>query len=168
MPPEHRIVMGRIGAPFGVRGEVKVQCFGDDPARLAAIDLWWLQGVSDVQPVKVERARVQGNAVVASLEGVVDREQAIRLKGREVAVARDALPDAGEGEYYWFDLEGLAVVDRDGIALGRVESVTHNGAHSVLVVHTDTQERLIPFVAAIVDGVDIEAGRITVDWGADW
>jgi 16S rRNA processing protein RimM len=160
--------MGRVSAPFGVRGEVKVQCFGDAPAQLAAMPRWWLTGRQGTVEVRVEQARVHGRSVVARVEGFDDRDAAMAIRGAEVSVPRDALPAAGDGEYYWFDLEGMTVVARDGAALGAIESVLDNGAHSVLVVRAGEIERLIPFVAATVDAVDTQARVVTVDWGADW
>lgn len=160
--------MGRVAAPFGIRGEIKVQCFGDDPAGLASIEQWWLQGSSQPQAFRVEQARVQGRTLVARLTGVDDREAAAALKGREIVVPRAALPKLAEGEFYWFELEGLVVVNRAGDRLGCVDSVLDNGAHSVLVVRDAEVERLIPFVPAVIDRVDRDGGQVAVDWGADW
>jgi 16S rRNA processing protein RimM len=160
--------MGRVVAPFGIHGEVKVQCFGDDPARLASIRKWWLQAGATPQLFDVEQARVQGRTVVARLVGVDDRDAAVGLKGREVAVPRADLPEPADGEFYWFELEGLSVVNRAGDRLGRIDSILDNGAHSVLVVRDGAVERLIPFVASVIDAVDRTGGQVSVDWGLDW
>jgi 16S rRNA processing protein RimM len=107
-----------------------------------------------------------------ALGGVDTRETALAMKGFEVGVPRVALPAAEEGEYYWDDLTGLAVLNRSGVLLGEVRGITQHGAHPLLRVArppaTPGPERLIPFVAAIIDRVDVDAGRIEVDWGADY
>jgi 16S rRNA processing protein RimM len=107
--------------------------------------------------------------VVASAQEVPDRTAAEALHGALVFISRTSFPTAGIGEYYWVDLIGLAVVNRQGDALGTVVGLLDTGAHSVLRVQTQpTQERLIPFVAAYVDEVDLAQRRILVDWGLDY
>lgn len=92
------------------------------------------------------------------------------LQGSEVGVPRDRFPAAEEGEYYWIDLQGMQVVNREGVHLGMVDSLFSNGAHSVLVVRSGVGkgEWLIPFVAAFVDDVDEATRRIRVDWRPEW
>jgi 16S rRNA processing protein RimM len=106
--------------------------------------------------------------VLAAAQEVPDRDAAEALRGARVFVARSSFPTAAQDEYYWVDLIGCAVFNRDGVALGRVADLTDTGAHSVLHVVQDDDERLIPFVAAYVDAVDLAARRIDVDWGLDF
>jgi 16S rRNA processing protein RimM len=116
-------------------------------------------------------ARQHGDALVAQLAGIGSREDALQWRGAGVSVPRAALPDPGEDEVYWADLVGLAVVNRQGVALGTVAAVEDHGAHGILRVtaaEPGTEERLIPFVAAYVDSVDLAARRIEVDWGTDY
>ena len=103
----------------------------------------------------------------AKLEGVDDRNAAELLRGLDVAVTREDLGEAEEGEFYWVDLVGLAVVNLQGEALGQVEDLLRTGGSDVLVVRGE-RERLIPFVADYVKSVDREARRITVDWEAGY
>jgi 16S rRNA processing protein RimM len=101
------------------------------------------------------------------LQGVDDRNGAEALQGMDVAVRRDEMPQADEGEYYWDELIGMEVVNVQGEALGRVEGLLETGAHDVLQVRGD-RVRLIPFVEAYIQEVDVEAARMVVDWGLDW
>ncbi len=114
-------------------------------------------------------ARQQGDTLVASLEGVDDRDAALEWRGAWVAVPRSELPAPAAGEFYWSDLVGLSVVNRAEQTLGRVGKVLETGAHPVLQVEAeDGAERLIPVVSAYIDAIDTAAGRIVVDWPADF
>ncbi len=159
--------MGRIAAPFGVKGWVKVQPYSEDPGALMDFGSWRV-GRGDTQAhYTVEAVQDHGNALVAKLAGIEDRDAAYALRGQEVSVARSELPAPEEDEYYWSDLVGLCVVNREGVELGRVVSLMETGAHDVLVVKGQ-REHLIPFVGAFVGKVDLAGGAIEVDWGEDY
>jgi len=164
--------MGRVAAAYGIRGWIRVAAASADPLALAAHSLWWLQprGRDEWRPVKVHECRPQGAALVASVEGIADREAAAALRGALVGVARDALPPLAANELYWAEVEGLAVVNREGVVLGTVVGMLDTGAHPVLRVRGADRpgERLIPWVEAYVDEVDAAARRVTVDWPADY
>jgi 16S rRNA processing protein RimM len=155
--------MGRVAGSYGVRGWVKVAPQAGVQESLAAATQWWL----DAEPRRVEQARVHSATVIAKLEGIESREQALALKGRQVSVARAALPEAGAGHYYLADLVGLEVVNTRGVALGVVRQWFTNGPQDLMEVAGD-RARLVPWVAAVVKAVNLEAGRIEVDWEADW
>ena len=159
--------MGRIAAPFGVKGWVKVQPYSEDPGALMDFESWRVGRGEQHAHYTVEAVQGHGNALVAKLEGVDDRDAAYALRGQEVAVARRDLPPPEDNEFYWSDLVGLTVVNREGVVLGRVDSLMETGAHDVLVVKGQ-REHLIPFVAAFVGEVDRTKGMIEVDWGEDW
>ena len=111
---------------------------------------------------------MHGAAVVGRAAGVETREQALALKGASVAVRREALPDPGSGHYYLADLIGLEVVNGKGERLGDVKRMFSNGAQDVMEVAAGTATRLLPWVPAVVKEVDLGAGRIRVEWEADW
>jgi len=114
------------------------------------------------------KGRVTAKGVVGTLPGIEDRDAAQALAGAEIYVPRSRMPKPQPGEYYWVDLEGLEVVNREGVSLGRVSHLFDTGSNQVLVVHSD-RERLIPFIEGdFVLGVDFGAGRIDVDWDADF
>ena len=164
--------MGRIAAPYGVKGWLKVLPMTSGLDTLLSYPQWWLRprGSNDAwRACELESGRVHGNTLLAQLAGLSDREAAAAYSGGEVGVARSALPKAGRDEIYWADLVGLAVVNRAGETLGQVTAVQDYGAHPVLrVVDSEGSERLIPFVSAYVDKVDAAANRIDVDWQKDY
>jgi 16S rRNA processing protein RimM len=159
--------MGRVTAPFGIQGWIKLKTFTEAPDGLARHSLWWLRTKSGWRSAALADFRVRPAAVSAKLEGVDDRSAAELLRGCDVAVTRDDLGEAGEGEFFWVDLEGLEVVNLQGEALGRVGELLRAGGSDVLVVRGE-RERLIPFVADYVKSVDRDARRITVDWEAGY
>lgn len=162
-----RVVMGRIAAPFGVKGWVKVQPYSEDPDALMDFASWRVgSGAQQVQ-YTVEAIQDHGNALVAKLVGIDDRDAAYALRGQEISVARSDLPPPDENEFYWSDLIGLVAVNREGVELGKVTGLLETGAHDVLVVK-GKREHLIPFVAAFVGKIDLAGGTIGVDWGEDW
>lgn len=159
--------MGRIAAPYAVKGWVKIQPYTEYLDSLLDYPVWHLGKAGKWREYGVLEARVHGATLIASLDGVVDREQAQALAGMELAVPREEMPAAEDGEYYWDDLIGMRVVNLAGEDLGRVEGLLETGAHDVMRVLGE-RERLIPFTAPIVRAVDVEAGRIEVDWGSDY
>ena len=166
--------MGEVIGPYGVRGWVKVRSFAQSPDTLLGFATWWMKPARGAVWSEFPRrdGRIHSGTLVVALGGVGTREAALALKGFEVGVPREALPAAAEGEIYWDDLTGLAVLNRSGVLLGEVCGITQHGAHPLLRVERPPQspgpERLIPFVPAIIDRVDVAAGRIEVDWGADY
>jgi 16S rRNA processing protein RimM len=164
------VTMGRILGAWGVQGWVKIAPFSASPSALCSYPKWWIGGGNDWRQVSVEASEAHANSVVAKLSGYDVRETVAGLKGCEVAVPRAELPAAAEGEIYWADLVGLDVVNLQGEALGRVSEVFSNGAHEVLRIAQPgrKEDRLLPYVDAVVREVSEEARRIVVDWGADW
>jgi 16S rRNA processing protein RimM len=168
------IVLGRISAPFGIRGWVKLQVFGDDPQAWAQMPQWWL-GADEQDPEGTWQARqpaecrMHGKGLIVRFEGIEDRSAAEKLAGLYVGVPREALPKTGKNEFYWADLIGLVVVNQAGEPLGRVAELVRTGAHEVLDVRDEAGcQRLLPFVSAVIKEVDLAARRIRVDWGSDW
>ena len=166
--------MGQVLAPYGVWGWVKVRPYSAEPDAMLRHRLWRVRTAT--QPAWREMAlltgRTHADTVLAQLAGVDSREAALALRGAEVGVPRGELPAAADDEVYLADLVGLSVVNREGAQLGRVVAVQEFGAHPVLRVAPTgggaKAERLIPFVAAVVDNVDLGAGRIDVAWGEDY
>jgi len=163
--------MGRIAAPHGVRGWVKVVPWSEDAETLTEHKAWWVRehDAAAWHEIEVVSARPHGAVLIAELRGVVSREDAAMLRGSEVAVPQTALQAPAANEYYWFDLEGMEVVNRSGAVLGRTIGMAQSGAHPLLrVAREGGGDLLIPFVAAYIDRVDASARRIEVDWQADY
>ena len=152
------IEFGRVAGPYGVRGWMKVAV--DDPELLAKQRRWWLDGAE----YAVQEARPHSGTLLAKLAGIETPERARELKGKAVVIERPALQ---AGQYYWSDLVGLEVVNEQGVVLGVVKAMSHNGAHEVMEVSGD-RTRLLPWVPVYVKKVDLQKRRIDVEWGADW
>lgn len=175
-PPERLVTdrlvtMGRIVAPYGIKGWIKIQPFTQQQRGLLDYPLWQIGQEGAWQPQQVEAAKVHGVTVVAKLAGITDREQAAALQGLRIAVSRDDFPEPATNEFYWADLVGLTVVNAAGVTLGNVTRVFETGANDVLVVEDRSageQERLLPFIEPVIRQVDIAGGTIIVDWGADY
>jgi 16S rRNA processing protein RimM len=160
--------MGRIAAPFGVKGWVKVQPLTALARNLLDYPVWWVERDGGWDRHEVTAAKVQTeNAVVAQLAGCVDREAAAAFRGRSIAVPRSELPPTQAGEHYWADLIGLVVVNGQSQELGRITGILQTGANDVLVVEGE-RERMIPFIAGVVREVDMPAGAVRVEWDPDY
>lgn len=161
------IVMGRVSAPFGVKGWVKVQPYTEKVDSLFQYPKWWLAASGGWDAMEVDEQSVHGDVLLVRFAGMDDRERAAKLRGREVAIPRNQLPAAAPGEVYWADLVGLAVENTHGQSLGHVGRLFESGANPVLVV-TGDRERLVPFVDAVVKQVDLDAGKLLVEWELDY
>ncbi|MBX3711217.1 MAG: ribosome maturation factor RimM [Lysobacter sp.] len=167
--PTRRILVGRIHGAFGVRGEVKLESLTEPQANLVRYQPWILRdAVGREREVSGAKARVGGKGLIGTLPGIEDRDAADALRGAELFVPRSALPPPKDGEFYWIDLEGLRVENLDGVDFGRAAFVFSNGANDVLVVRGD-RERMIPWLRPdFIRALDFDAGRIVVDWDAEF
>jgi 16S rRNA processing protein RimM len=167
------VVLGRIVAPFGVHGWLRVHAFGDDPEAWKEMRQLWLS-VDAEAPVggwtahELTGLRRHGDGIIAKLAGIDDRDSSEALGSCFIGAPRDALPEPDPGEYYWDDLIGLEVVNMQEQFLGRVESLIETGANQVLVAKDGERERLLPFIAQVVKSVDLPGRQIRVEWGSDW
>ena len=181
--PADAIEVGRIADAWGIKGWFKVLPHSASPEALFSSKRWYLlspdRPVKGVTPwvgallLKIKDAKDHSDSVVASSEQVPDRNAAEALRGARVFVPRSSFPTAAQDEYYWVDLIGLDVVNRQGETMGQVKDLLSTGPQTVLVLayrdDTDKEaERMIPFVSAFVDAVDLPGRRITVDWQADY
>jgi 16S rRNA processing protein RimM len=163
--------MGRVIAPFGIKGWLKIRPFTEQPGGLLRHGQWWLgRDGAEWGAMTLQEGAVNGEVVVAKLTGIDTPEAAARWRHWDVAVVRSELPEHEKDEYYWVDLVGLDVVNLQGEALGQVDHLMDNGAQSVLVLREveGGRERLIPFVDQYVREVDVAGGKIRVDWGTDY
>ena len=168
MSRQQHINVGRISGVFGVKGWVKVFSFTDIRENILNYSPWLLKKDSETRSVAVIDGKLQGKAVVAQLDGVNDRDQAARLMGWDVFITPEQLPKVAKGEYYWSDLIGLTVETNLGVQLGIVDSLLETGANDVVIVKGE-RERAIPFLQGqTIINIDLDAGRIVVDWDPDF
>lgn len=161
------VIVGRVGAAHGLSGEIRVTSETQPPGNIEAYRPWLLGDGETFREVEVAAIRASRGAFLVRLNGVSDRDQAELLRGQRIAVPRSSLPALEpDREFYWRDLIGLTVVDGAGRSLGRVLRLLETGAHDVLVIGSDggQGETLIPFVDVFVEAVDLDGGRIQVDW----
>jgi 16S rRNA processing protein RimM len=159
-----RIELGRIGAPHGVRGWVKIVSDTDPPENIFRYRPWLVGG----ERLKVLERQRNGKSLIARLEGCDDRDAAASLTNRDIAVYREQLPPPRADEFYWTDLEGMSVKTSTGQDLGRISHLFATGANDVLVVQGD-RERLLPFVwDDVIQDIDFENGFMRVDWDPEF
>lgn len=166
---ERRIQLGRIVAASGLQGQFKLESWTEPREAIFTYRPWTLERPGSPDRL-VERAsgRAQGRGLVGRIDGMDTREQAEALVGSVVSVPRSQLPPPAPGEYYWVDLEGLEVLNREGVSLGRVSHLFSTPANDVVVVKGE-REHLVPFlIGQFVDSIDIDAGRMVVDWDPDF
>lgn len=161
------LVVGQISGAFGVKGWIKVFDHSRERGDILNYKQWLVGRDNRWSEWRVEAGQRHGKGVVAKLAGCEDRDQALALCGSEIAVWREWLPPADDGEFYWYQLQGLDVVNLGGQPLGTVEGLIETGANDVMVVKGD-RERLIPYTSDTVRSVDLNSGKIIVDWEPDF
>jgi 16S rRNA processing protein RimM len=163
------ISVGKISGVFGVKGWIKIFSYTEPRENILGYNNWQLKKGCQQKSAKVVSGQVHGKGVVAQIEGISDRDQALTLMGWEVYISRDQLPAPKKGEYYWADLIGLDVENLEGIQLGKIDNLFETGANDVLVVKDSDQERAIPFLQGqTVKSIDLDVGKMIVDWDADF
>ena len=168
-PSARRILLGRVHGAFGVCGELKLESFTEPANAILRYQPWILRDArGHVRELVGARGRLTAKGIVATFPEVADRDAAEALRGSEVWVARSALPPPQPGEYYWVDLEGLRVVNREGVDFGRVSHLFSTGANDVLVAEGE-RERMIPFLQPdYIASIDFDQGVVTVDWDPEF
>lgn len=156
-----RILVGVIGAPHGVRGEVRVKPLTDEPLALKKYGL--LESEDGKHTFSILGARMQGEMVIAKFDGITDRDRAASLTHTKLYVSRDRLPKPKAGEYYASDLVGLRVEDGSGAEVGSVLGVVNFGAGDLIEIARAGRDSVhIPFVESFVPKIDLEARRIVI------
>lgn len=159
------IIVGKIGSTYGIRGWLKIQAFTELGNSILKYSPWFLaRGNNQWDLIELEEGRIQGKGIIAKLVGIDTPEQARLLTGKTIAVPRSQLPVLNKGEYYWSDLEGLTVINKNGETLGKVSYLIATGSNDVLVIK-DPKEQAIPYLpGSVILRVDLEKQEIHVDW----
>ena len=177
--PEDLVELGLIQDAQGLRGQIKVRPFSSDPVALLSTKSIWLSLLSPQlshgartpeapRLYAVNGAKLHSGFVVMGLEGIVDRDQALAVKGARLLLSRALFPQAESSSYYWVDLVGCQVIGNEQASLGFVSEMTENGAHAIMTIQGADRIYLIPFVPEIIQDVDLTKKQITVQWSADW
>jgi 16S rRNA processing protein RimM len=162
------IQVGKISGVFGVKGWVKVFSYTEPRDNILSYKKWLLKKGDQTLLVKPVGGQIQGKGVIAHIDGITDRDEAIALMGWDVHIRHEELPVPEEGEYYWTDLIGMDVENLEGLQLGKVESLIETGANDVLVVKGE-RELAVPFLQGqTVKSIDLATGKMIVDWDADF
>ena len=177
--PDDAVEVGRVGEAWGIKGWFKVLAHSSSPEALFSSKRWFIlpaeRGARNFTGAKLLRmveVKEHAGGVVASATDIAGRSAAKLLRGARVFIPRSSFPSTQADEFYWVDLIGLDVVNREGVHLGRIKELLSTAAQAVMVMEFEHggehHERMIPFVAAYVDGVDLPAKRVTVDWQPDY
>lgn len=177
--PADAIEVGRISGAWGIKGWFKVLAHSANPEALFSSKRWFLlptergvQSFVGTVRIAIKESKQHSDSMVATAHGIDDRVAAEALKGSSIFISRSSFPSIAKDEYYWVDLIGLDVINRENEALGVVKDLLSTGAQTVLVLEHQQDgkisERMIPFVSVYVDEVDIAAKRIRVDWQTDY
>jgi 16S rRNA processing protein RimM len=161
------VLVGAISGAFGIKGWLKVISFTDPPENIFDYLPWQLHNAPDglfSREVHMLQGKLHGKGLVVQLEGLTDRDAAELLRGLEIRVRREQMPNPDGDHFYWSDLEGLQVVDTAGNSLGQVDQMLDTNSADVMVI-TGNVRQLIPFIyGETVLEVDLDAGLIRVDW----
>lgn len=162
------ITLGEVSGVFGVHGTLKIFSFTEPRENILTYSSWVLKKEGKESNVNVVNGRRQGKTIIAQLEGLSNRDNALAMIGSTIHVDKALLPVTEEGEYYWHDLIGLKVETIEGLSLGCVDSILETGANDVLIVKGD-KERLIPFLQPeTIVNINLETQLIRVDWDSDF
>lgn len=162
------VSMGYVRSAVGVKGWVKLKVDTETQDSLLSYADWWLSKQDDWQLFRIENSRINAQGLQVKFVGIDNRDAAEQLRGMTIGIKREDFAQAGDNEYYWTDLVGMAVYTPEEEKLGEVNSLMESGAHDILVVHLENREILIPFVEHFILDVDLEKRRITADWQADY
>ena len=170
------MVLGKLTSPHGVKGWLKVYSYTSPMEGVLDYPEWVLRRGEHLERRCLQQGRRHGKGLVALLEGCDTREGAEALAGAEILLPKAELPSLASGEHYWYQLEGLRVVTRDGVVLGRIDHLFETGANDVMVVKgaldpdaIDGGERLLPYLPdEVILEVDLDSGVMSVDWDPDF
>ncbi len=164
-----KILIGRIVGLFGVKGWVKVFSYTQPRDNIVTYNPWYLKTEAGWQRFMLQQGSSHGKGIIAKLDAIDDRDAAAALLHMEIGIEADQLAELPAGEFYWSQLIGLDVINLAGQPLGIVDDMLQTGANDVLVVKSEQQERLIPYIRdQVIKQVDLDNGILQVDWEADY
>ena len=165
---QNRVAMGYIKGVFGIKGWLKIAANTEYSDSLLDYPEWQLVKDGKTVSVTLEAGKVVNGELQVKFEGIDDRDSAFSLRGYTIEIPREAFAPTEEGEYYWADLVGMTVVNKDYTVLGKVSNLMETGANDVLMIDGEHGQILIPFVSQYIETVDTGSKTITADWGLDY
>lgn len=171
--PDHLTLVGKVTGVYGIKGWVKVYSYTEPMENIFSYPNWFIQVDGQWKDIKVNNWRPQGKGLVAQLDNCQDRTLAQKYTQCEIAIPSESLPAAGEGEFYYHQLEGLLVVTTDDVVLGRVDYLFNTGSNDVMVVKgckesVDGRERWLPYTDDCALEINLNDGFIKVDWDPEF
>ncbi|NKB32178.1 MAG: ribosome maturation factor RimM [Pseudomonadales bacterium] len=169
-----QVVLGQIGKVHGINGWLKLNSFTTPPENILSYSQLSAEFEEDWQVLEIDQHRQQANGLIVHFAGYDDPETAKKLTGRKLVVATKDLPSLETGSFYWHELEGLEVINEEGLIFGKIDRLLETGANDVLVVQPtstsfDERERLIPYIKeSVIKEIDTKAGKVLVSWEADY
>ena len=167
MAKDNKIILGCVGATYGVRGWVKINSYTDPVTNILDYSEWFIEHQGQWRAISVEAAKPHGNGIIAKLAGIDDPETAKRYTNNPIGVDRTLLPKPLDNEYYWDDLIDLTVTNTVGATLGKVVEVRNTGANDILIIEGD-KRHLVPFIDHVIQAVDLANQSIIVDWDEEF
>ncbi|HFC6532843.1 TPA: ribosome maturation factor RimM [Neisseria meningitidis] len=165
---QNRVAMGYIKGVFGIKGWLKIAANTEYSDSLLDHPEWHLVKDGKTVSVTLEAGKVVNSELQVKFEGINDRDLAFSLRGYTIEIPREAFAPTEEDEYYWTDLVGMTVVNKDHTVLGKVSNLMETGANDVLMIDGEHGQILIPFVSQYIETVDTGSKIITADWGLDY
>jgi len=160
---DNKIIMGRLGSTYGVRGWLKLISFTEPAEKILEYQNLQIQYQQQWQPLQLENSKAHGKGSIIKISGYDTPEAARQLTNNLIAIERDELPQCAADEYYWADLVGCTVTTTTGVELGKIDHLLETGANDVIVIQGE-QKHLIPLINQFVLAVDLKQKTITVDW----
>lgn len=165
---EQWLVIGKFGRPYGIKAQIKIQSFTEPLDNILTYTEWYIFLKQQWTPISTSARGQHGNTIWVTIEGYSTREAVAELTNHEIAISKQQLSALSPGEYYWYQLEGLTVINSQGDILGKIESIMPTGSNDVLVVEGN-KRYLIPYLRDhVVLEVDLEKGQVIVDWDLDY
>ena len=158
------VVIGKIGSTFGIKGWVKILSYTEWTTQILEYSPWYIENGAAWKTIELTDSREHGKGIIVKIAGFDTPEQTRLLAGKKIAISRSQLPALAEDEYYWSDLEGLTVINQDGINLGKVIYLIATGSNDVLVVKGDKEHAIPYLLKEVIVRVDLENQVIYVNW----
>jgi 16S rRNA processing protein RimM len=158
------LIVGKIASTYGVQGWLKVVSYTEPTQGIADYTPWYLEENGGFEPIDVTEVREYGKGIIAKFVGYDNPEKARLMTGKRIAILRSQLPSLDKDEYYWSDLEGLTVIDQNGVNLGQIVYIIETGSNDVLVVKGETEHAIPYLLNDVIKSIDLANKIMRVDW----